>query len=112
MKARTHHEAARRGFPGEWTCEDAEAARLQANQTARPWGTGGPTPSEVWEGRRRVADGERSRFTTAVQLLEQQARRFQGYAADALLDRTAQAAVNRVAIREALVAWGLLTFLS
>ena len=26
----------RRGFPGQWTCDDMEAARLQANELARP----------------------------------------------------------------------------
>ena len=34
MKARTHHQATRLGRAGEWTCDDAEAARQQANQTA------------------------------------------------------------------------------
>src|SRR5262249_5982351 len=32
MKTRTHHEATRRGMPGQWSSDDVEAARLQANQ--------------------------------------------------------------------------------
>ena len=47
MKTRTHHESARRVRPAEWTCDDAEAARMQANQTARPWVLREPTP-EAW----------------------------------------------------------------
>ncbi len=38
LKVRAHHESARNGRPGEWTCDDVEVARLQANETARPWG--------------------------------------------------------------------------
>jgi transposase InsO family protein len=110
MKARTYHEAARGGRPGEWTCEDAEAARLQANQTARPWGAFGPTPAEAWDGRQRLGAAERSAFAAAVRWHEREARRAQGYAPDARLDRTAQAALNRVALREALVACSLLEF--
>jgi transposase InsO family protein len=112
MKVRTHHAAACRGIPGEWTCEDAEAARQQANQTARPWGAGGPTPAEAWAARRRVEAEERARFIKAVKEQERLARQRQGYAPDAQLDRTAQAAINRTAIREALAASDLLRFLS
>ena len=53
MKTRTHHQATRRGRAGEWTCEDLEAARQEANETARPWGHRGPTPGEIW-GRRSL----------------------------------------------------------
>ena len=48
MKTRAHHEAARNDRPGEWTCDDVEGARLQANETARPWGAEGPTPDQSW----------------------------------------------------------------
>src|SRR5262249_49055184 len=44
IRTRTHHQSARRGFPGQWTCDDMEAARLQANELARPWGLTG-----MWE---------------------------------------------------------------
>ncbi len=57
MKVRTHHQAALRGSPGEWTCDDAEAARRLNESRPRPWGSRGPTPSEAWEGRRPVAAG-------------------------------------------------------
>jgi len=44
IKTRTHHIAALHGRPGEWTCDDVEAARLLANATARPNGRLAPTP--------------------------------------------------------------------
>lgn len=59
MKARTDHHAARSGRPGEWSCEDLEAARLEANETGRPWGSHGDTPDDVWNERRHVTDEER-----------------------------------------------------
>jgi hypothetical protein len=110
FKARTHHQAALRGRPGAWTCVDAGAARLEANETARPWGVHGPTPAEAWEGRRRLDAGERAAFAAEVERRRREARRAQGYAAEAVLGRTAGAAVDRVAIRDALVARGLLRF--
>ncbi len=112
MKTRSHHQAARRGQPGQWTCDDVEAARLQANQTARPYGHRAPTPDEAWEKRRLIQPHERARFEATVAELEKQARQEQGYESDLQLDRTAHAAVMRVALRRALAALGLLTFTS
>jgi hypothetical protein len=96
---------------GDGTCADAEAARQQANETARPWARRGPTPAEVWERRRPVAAAERTAFVSAVGQAERAAWRAQGYAANAILDRTAQAAANRVALKEVLLALGLLRLL-
>jgi hypothetical protein len=112
MKARTHQRAALAGRPGEWTCDDAEAARLEANQTARPWGSGGPTPEEAWRARRPIAAGERAAFAETAGRLEREARREQGCPADGPLGPVVQAAVSRVTLRRALVAHGLLTFTS
>jgi transposase InsO family protein len=108
MKARTHHQSSARGFPGEWSCDDVEAARLAANQTARPWGNQGPTPEEAWRSHRLVSIEERVVFSNTVQQAEAAARREQGYSHDDGLERMAQAAVNRSAIRRALTEHGLL----
>lgn len=108
MKTRTHHQAARGNHAGDWTCADAEAARQQANETGRPWGSRGPTPAEVWAVRQPVAAAERTAFAAAVAQAEREARRTQGYAADAALDHKAQAAVHRLALPEVLLALGLL----
>ena len=112
MKARTHHQAALAGRAGEWACDDVEAARLQANQTARPRGLRGLTPEEAWQGRRLISSEERAAFMETVGRLEREAREEQGFPLEVALDRTSQAAVNRVALRRALVAHGLLTITS
>ena len=54
MKARTDHHAARSGRPGEWSCEDLEAARPEANEMGRPWGSRGGAPDDAWQDRKRV----------------------------------------------------------
>jgi transposase InsO family protein len=112
MKARTHQEAARHGRPGEWTCDDVEAARLQANQTARPWGVQGPTPSERWQARVAIEPAERAAFGATLRQREREARVEQGYTTDGVLPRPAEAAALRVALRRALVDHGLLRFTS
>ena len=66
MKARTDHHAARSSRPGEWCFEDLEAARLEANETGRPWGSHGDTPDDVWQERRRVTDDERRALKESV----------------------------------------------
>jgi transposase InsO family protein len=109
MKARTHHEAASAGRPGEWTCDDTEAARLQANQTARPQGHQGPTPDEVWQGRRALSAVERAAFQETVRREEDQARREAGCPVGVVHNPAVQAALNRVALRRALMAHGLLS---
>ena len=67
MTARTDHHAARSGRPGEWSCEDLEAARLEANETARPRGCNGPTPDELWANRVPISQQERDSFKAAVE---------------------------------------------
>jgi hypothetical protein len=111
LKGRTHHESARHGRPGEWTCEDTEAARLQANETARPWGSNGPTPAQAWAARQPLEHGTRRTFAAAVRRGQRAARRRQGHPPAGALGRTAEAAVSRVALREALVECGLLRIL-
>jgi transposase InsO family protein len=110
MKTRTHHEAARHDHPGEWTCDDCEAARLQANELARPWGASQPTPDLAWAERAIITPQERAAFPTAVQDEEIEARSEQGYEPNAALGHNAQATIHRVAIRRALVAIGILRF--
>jgi transposase InsO family protein len=73
LKMRTHYQAVRQGRPGEWTLEDAEAARQQANTLGRPWGAHGPTPAERWAGRRVVTLAERGAFAASVAGLEEAA---------------------------------------
>jgi transposase InsO family protein len=109
MKTRTHYEAARHGRPGAWTCDDAEGARLQANQTGRPWGPTGPTPDEGWAQRRSIGAEEHSAFAALVRAFEREARRERGHDEGARLIDSEQAALDRIAITRVLLAHGLLT---
>jgi transposase InsO family protein len=110
MKTRTHHQAARRGCAGLWSSDDAEAARLQANETARPWGLDGPTPQECFDGRTPIASKDRDTFQTRMRQEERQARGEQGYPVEGQLDDSAQASVDRIALSRTLVELGWLSF--
>jgi transposase InsO family protein len=110
LKTRTHYQAARHGRPGDWTTDDCEAARLQANETARPWGAKGPTPDELWRQRQPLAQHDRVRFQNQVQREERIARIQQAYHPDDDLSFQAQAAMDRTAVRRALGALGLLKY--
>lgn len=70
LKVRTHYQAVRQGRPGEWTLEDAEAARQQGNTLGRPWGSHGPTPAERWAKRQPLPAAERAAFAASVACLE------------------------------------------
>lgn len=108
LKTRAHHEAIRYNRPGEWTCDDVEAARLMANETARPWGLSEPTPDELWMNRKIIDIVERLEFRTLVEEKQREAREERGLGADQVLDAITQAGVDRVAISRALVAKGYL----
>jgi hypothetical protein len=79
LKTRAEHEAAWNGRPGEWTGDDVEAARMQANELSRPRGHKpacrdatcrgagrGSTPDQAWAGRARVTAEEHKAFKEAV----------------------------------------------
>ena len=66
MKARTEHQAALAGRPGQWASDDLAAARQQANQLLRPRGPHGPTPQDLWLRRPPITDRQRRRFAAAV----------------------------------------------
>lgn len=48
IKTRAHHLAAARGREAAWSCDDVEAARIEANDAPRAEGV---TPGELWRGR-------------------------------------------------------------
>ena len=108
MQTRTSYEAARNGRPGRWSADDCETARLQAYQTARPWGVTGPTPEQVWLKREPIAVELRQRFQKAVPYFLEDERRTRGYLPGIELPRNVHASIRRVAIRRALVALRLL----
>jgi len=112
FKTRAHHEAARHGHPGEWNCEDVEAARLQANELARPWGHQADTPEQAWQKRQATSPAQRTAFQESVQQLEQEARqeRQKDLPPGVPLGPKDLASIRREAISRALIKHGLLLF--
>jgi len=108
IKTRAHYEAARNDRPGQWTCDDVEAARLQANETGRPWGALGPTPLEAWRRRQPIAPDERAAFLALYQRHAQTEREARGWLPGIELQHREQAAVDRVAISRTLIDQGFL----
>jgi transposase InsO family protein len=110
MKVRSNHEAARQGRPGCWSCDDLEAAQWFANHVYRPWGEHGPTRQEVWDQRLPIRAEERAAFGRALDEHREAVRLAEQSPLEETLDRVAQAKIDRVAIRLALVEQGILTF--
>ena len=110
LKTRTEGHASRHGHPGHWTWDAVEAARLEANATARPHRATGPTPDEAWRQRRNIMPAERALFHNAVARLEPEARTEQGHPSETELNVQEQRAVDRQAIRRALEECGYLLY--
>lgn len=70
FKDSVRHTAARNGHPGLWTEADIEDARRLANDTLRPWGVNGPTPTEFWSDRLPIEDGERDGLRARAAAIE------------------------------------------
>lgn len=109
LKLRTHYIAARNDHPERWTADDLEAARVQANQTARPFGPDGPTAEEFWASRPPVDETFRRTFGDTVRILEGEVRQLEGRLPGLPLERKVQDQVDRAAITKALLYHVLLT---
>jgi transposase InsO family protein len=110
LKTRCERRAVQLGHPGQWTGTIVEAARQEANATARPRRLHGATADEVWLRRPRLSQQQRDQFGATVQRLQDDTRAEKCLPLVGELSRTDQAAVDRVAIRRALVAHDLLVF--
>jgi transposase-like protein len=110
MKKRTQQHSERAGHPGQWTSTDVEAARSEANTTARPRRLNGLTPHQVWDARQPLSSDGRDLFAATVARLQIEARFERGLSIAQPLTRAEQAAVDRVAFSRALVAHDLLLF--
>lgn len=67
ISTRAHHAAADAGHPGEWSTDDVEAARLDANATARPRQGQMRTALGWWQTATPITVTERRRFVRAYQ---------------------------------------------
>lgn len=94
--------------PAGPTCDDAERARLVANELSHPRGWQGPTADQLWDGRTPIAPQERAEFLASVEEGRCDARAHWNFAPDAALTHYQAAAVDRRAIRDALVKHDLL----
>jgi hypothetical protein len=110
LKNRTEQQVEEAGQPGVWTSAHVEADLAQSN-TSRRRRLRGMTPDQVWSARRFLTAGERARFQLAVEQWRREERARQGLPAAELLTRSQRAAVDRIALRRALVAHDLLLFL-
>jgi len=100
--AQFHHR------PAGPTCDDAEHARRLANELSHPRGWRGPTADQLWDHRASLTPQERTQFLDAVQAGRTIARAQWNFAPDAALAHDQAAAVDRRAIRDALVQHELL----
>ena len=109
LQTRAHYEAARHGRPGEWTCDDLEAARQAGNELGRPWGRLAPTPDLAWRSRMPITRAERYLFRAAVERLRKELRKEMGILPGMESERPTRSAVDRVAISRALIERGYLS---
>lgn len=108
IKVRAFWQAALHDRPGEWTCDDIEAAVRQANETGRPHGIGAPTPKESWLWRLPIADTQRRCFDEACAGFTNEEYTQRGWLPMARLQHREQASITRVAISRALIELGFL----
>lgn len=106
----TREQAALAGHIGHWTADDCEAARRMANEFTYLRGPSKPTPQVTFAARQRVSDEARAAFRRSVAEQQNQERITQEYPLDTDLGLKDQDAIDRVAIRRALVEHGILTF--
>lgn len=106
LKVRAHHEAARHGRPGEWTCDDVETARAVANATARPLGAAGPSPDELWARRADLPSEARRGLLESLERCTREERDRASHDACSDSRRPNAAAIARIALCRALVQRG------
>jgi transposase InsO family protein len=109
LKTFAHYESARHDRPGEWTCDDLEAARLRGNQIGHPFGRSGLTPDEAWARRTPVTDEERRLFAGECDRQREKEKTARGLLPLLPLSAEEQNSVDRVAIGRALIELGYLT---
>ena len=108
LEVRAFYESARHDRPGEWTCDDVAAACRQANDTAHPWGLGGPTPEQAWRDRTRINEIEARAFRSAYDHERERACAERQIPAWQHQSHWLRASIDRVALSRALIERGYL----
>lgn len=96
------------GRPRAPRCDDAQGAQRLANELARPNGWRGPTAGQLWLNRAPLRACERAGFLASVAQGRAAHRARWDFAPDAALTHEQASAVDRRAVRDALVAHDLL----
>lgn len=94
--------------PAGPTCDDAEGACQLANELAHPHGWRGPSARELWDARLPLTAPERVAFLNTVEQLRGQARAHWNFPPDVELAHYPAAAIDRRAVRDALLRHDLL----
>lgn len=94
--------------PAGPTCDDAEGARNLSNDLARPHGWQGPTARQLWNERTPLTPHERNALRATVCEQRAQVRAQWEFAPNSTLTHYQAAAVDRRAVRDALMTHDLL----
>jgi hypothetical protein len=108
LKGYTAAAALVQGRLAAWQPEDLATAVANANRFTRRQGPTSPAADELWQGREPIDENLRCAFQETLASERLRARAARGYAPEDLLNHYQSAAVDRDAIREALVKHGLL----
>jgi transposase InsO family protein len=111
LKGRTEAQALARDAPSDWTWEDAEAARQEANAACVGRRETSPTRAAVWATREPL--GVQTRATFQAEVIRQQHGQVPAVPSDAAVtggEASDKACPWRVVLRRALVALGYLVF--
>lgn len=108
IAVRAHYQSARHDRPFDWTSDDVEAARLQANETGRPHGVLAPTPDEAWSMRDPITKTEREAFDALCHTRLEEEYTRHGLLPMTALQHRERAAIERVAVSRALIDGGFL----
>ncbi len=110
LKTRTDRHAHSQGRPTDWTADDLAFAQAEANATARPQGPRGPTPDDLWNQRKPVADSQRTTFAATIERHRRDIQTREGYPMNGTPTSAKERLMDRDAIRRALVEHDLLLF--
>ena len=108
LKTQAHRISATHDRPGQWTCDDIEEARCRMNLEGRPRGADGPSRDELWCGRDRVAESERTHFNAVYR--DRYAAECNARELDSKVQwqHAQRASIDRAALRGTLVKLGFL----
>lgn len=108
LKCYTQAAAQSKGRPEAPRAEDLVTAQGKSNRFTYRGGPSAPSADELWSAREPLTKEERSAFISAVRERREHVRQERGYAAGETLNHYQQAAVDRRAIGDTLVAHNLL----